>query len=200
MQKEVSWISQFPGGLWGLVGAYCVFMIGAIFFISWQSSQRRKKLEEKLETAQSDKALDYLGALFKLYNKQLAIYQNETRARAAHSFTWAVVSMMVGFLVLTVGGWRIVFGSTQNDVLSGGTLAAIGGALSAFITKTLLDVHKVSLIQLNRYFKQPVLNSHILTSKRLAEEEIKDETAKQRIFEYIIKEVIYYSRRSNSNQ
>lgn len=98
--------------------------------------------------------------------------------------------MTVGFFVLAVGGWRIVFGSTPNDVLSGGTVAAIGGALSAFITKTFLDVHKVSLMQLNRYFKQPVLNSHILTATRIAKEEIKDEAAKQKMFELVVEGVI----------
>ena len=44
-------------------------------------------------------------------------------------------------------------------------IAAIGGAISAYITKTFLDVHKVSLQQLNRYFAQPVINDHILMAQ-----------------------------------
>jgi len=117
---------------------------GYVYFV-WQSGKRREREEAKLEEAQSNENLKSEGPLFKLYNEQLRIYQIETRGRARLSFTWAVVSMLVGFAVLAVGATLIVIHG-KDGVLSGSALAAIGGSLSAFITKTLLDVHKVSLV------------------------------------------------------
>lgn len=148
--------------------AVVTFVLASFTYVyqQWRTDRRRRHEEEKLIAAQSNENLWDEGPLFQLYNEQLRIYQNETRSRARNSFFWAIVAMMVGFAVLAVGAGIIVVHG-QKGVLSGSALAAIGGALSAFITKTLLDVHKVSLVQLNRYFKQPVLNSHILTCVRL---------------------------------
>jgi hypothetical protein len=44
---------------------------------------------------------------------------------------------------------------------------------------------RLSLLQLNHYFKQPVLNTHILTSQRLTDL-LQDEKAKQKALEKII--------------
>jgi hypothetical protein len=153
-----------------LLGGAVVVLVGTLVvgcFVNWQTEQKRKEDDENLKAAQANQNLANEGALFQLYNEQLRIYQSETRTRARNSFFWAIFAMMVGFAVLAAGAILIVTHPTQEGVLSGSSLAAIGGALSAFITKTLLDVHKVSLEQLNRYFKQPVLNSHILTCQRL---------------------------------
>ena len=67
-------------------------------------------------------------------------------------------------------------------------IAAIGGAISAYITKTFLDVHKVSLQQLNRYFAQPVINDHILMAQRLADA-LPNDSPKQKAYEGIIASV-----------
>jgi hypothetical protein len=181
-------ISQFSSGVWVLSGLLSLLLIAIMVSSLWYTDRRRKEEEDKLETAQSAEDLKDEGPLFKLYNAQLRIYQNETRGRARLSFAWAVFAMMVGFVVLAVGGSVIVVGG-PNALLSGSSLAAIGGALSAFITKTLLDVHKVSLIQLNRYFKQPVLNSHVLTCQRLIKA-IPPGPAQEAMYKLVIQEVI----------
>jgi hypothetical protein len=98
----------------------------------------------------------------------------------------AVFSMMAGLGILVWGGWTIV--NDPNHVAAGSVIAAIGGAMSAYITKTFLDVHKLSLRQLNHYFKQPVLNAHILTAQRLTEQ-LDDKEAKRKALEGIIKRV-----------
>jgi ABC-type multidrug transport system fused ATPase/permease subunit len=118
-----------------------------------------------------------VGRLFNLYNKQIEKYQRETQSRASYSFLLAVLSMIAGLGILVWGGWTIVH--DPNLVASGSVIAAIGGAMSAYITKTFLDVHKLSLRQLNHYFKQPVLNSHILTAQRLTDL-LEDKDAKKK--------------------
>jgi hypothetical protein len=48
---------------------------------------------------------------------------------------------------------------------------------------------KLSLNQLNQYFRQPVLNSHVLTAQRLADG-ISDKTLREAVYQSIIKKVI----------
>jgi hypothetical protein len=188
-----SLLDSFPGGLWAFIGVFSVLFtvlyVALIIIYSWRSSKERREREDKLERAQSNEDLKEYGPLFKLYNEQLRIYQNETRERARQSFSWAIGAMMVGFGVLAVGACLIIFHPNQEGVLSGGSLAAIGGALSAFITKTLLDVHKLSLIQLNHYFKQPVLNSHVLTCVRLIKA-IPAGPSQEGLYKTVIQEIV----------
>jgi len=62
---------------------------------------------------------------------------------------------------------------------AGSIISAVGGAIGTFIAKTFLDVHKLSLNQLNKYFKQPVINEHILMAQRLADDSGDPETKKK---------------------
>jgi len=133
-------------------------------------------------------ATDQIAKLFNLYSKQIEKYEVQTQARAGWSFLLAVASMGAGLGFIIWGGHQILISGDWVNVAAGGTIAAIGGSISAYITKTFLDVHRLSLIQLNHYFRQPVLNAHILTAQRLAEE-LKDEAAKRGAYENIIKKV-----------
>ncbi|WP_197477824.1 MULTISPECIES: hypothetical protein [unclassified Marinomonas] len=69
-----------------------------------------------------------------------------------------------------MGGAFILNDTGTDNVAAGAAISAIGGGISAYITKTFLDVHKLSLTQLNKYFKQPVINDNILMAQRLADE------------------------------
>ncbi len=108
--------------------------------------------------------------LFNLYSKQIEMYQQETRARASWSFICAIVAMFAGFGFVFWGGSLLLHAGETIVLAAGGLLAGVGGAVSAYITSTFLDVHKLSLAQLNHYFQQPVLNDHILMAQRLADE------------------------------
>jgi hypothetical protein len=107
-------------------------------------------------------------ALFDLYSKQIEKYQIETRGRAIWSFAWAVIAMLGGLTLLLFGAWHVFTGGGV-DAIPVTAVTIVGSAVSGFIAKTFLDAHQTSLIQLNHYFKQPVLNSHILTAQRLVE-------------------------------
>ena len=126
-----------------------------------------------------------MGYLFDVYNKQIEKYQTETQARAGWSFIFAIFSMLAGLAVVIGGGTYVLSGANYQARTAGVVMAGIGAALSGFITRTFLDVHKLSLGQLNRYFRQPVLNSHILTAQRLAEQ-IEDPAARQELIKMII--------------
>lgn len=117
-----------------------------------------------------------LGSLFDLYSQQIKKYQQETRSRATWSFIFAILSMLAGFGFVLWGGSVLLKANETIVLASGGLLSAVGGAVSSFITKSFLDVHRLSLTQLNRYFQQPVVNDHILMAQRLADNLPNDES------------------------
>ena len=126
--------------------------------------------------------------LFNLYSKQIEKYQQQTRFRASLSFAFAIFSMLAGLTFIFWGGTVILRGPGWENTAAGSAISAIGGSISAYITKTFLDIHKLSLHQLNRYFKQPVLNDHIIMAQRLADV-LQNDSAKQKAYELIIASV-----------
>ncbi|CAV19068.1 Hypothetical protein; putative membrane protein [Vibrio atlanticus] len=123
--------------------------------------------------------------LFNLYTKQVEGYQHETRRRANSSFFFAILSMIGGLIFVFWGGSFILSSEGADYVVAGASISAIGGGISAYITKTFLDVHKLSLTQLNRYFKQPVINEHILMAQRLTND-VDDPSFKRESYEKLI--------------
>jgi len=75
-----------------------------------------------------------------------------------------------------------------EQIAAGAAISTIGGAVSAFITKTFLGVHRLSLTQLNRYFRQPVVNDHILMAQRLADA-VGDPDSKKASYEMVIRSI-----------
>jgi len=147
---------------------------------------RARDVAELIESSQT--ALQS-GSLFNLYSKQIEKYQTQTQARAGWSFIFAIIAMVSGLGLVVWGGSHIILQANWEHVAAGTAISAIGGAVSAFITKTFLDVHRLSLIQLNHYFRQPVLNAHILTAQRLADE-LPEGPVRQKAYESIIAKVI----------
>jgi len=78
--------------------------------------------------------------------------------------------------------------SGADHVAAGAAISAIGGGISAYITKTFLDVHKLSLTQLNRYFREPVINDHVLMAQRLADD-VDNEEFRRQSYEILIQSI-----------
>jgi hypothetical protein len=97
-------------------------------------------------------------------------------------------AMISGLALVVWGGTHLVLHAGWEHVAAGALISTVGGAVSAFIAETFLDVHRMSLVQLNNYFSQPVLNSHILTAQPLADL-LPTEAAKQKAYELIIAKV-----------
>lgn len=129
------------------------------------------------------------GALFDLYTKQINSYQTETKWRATISFVMALLAMTAGISFVVWGGLEALKHDGLVSAVAGAGIATIGGSLSAYITKTFLDAHRLSLVQLNRYFRQPVINSHILTAQQLADR-LTDDDARKLAYQTIIKKVV----------
>jgi ABC-type multidrug transport system fused ATPase/permease subunit len=121
--------------------------------------ERTQEISKVIEESRTTIAM---GRLFNLYSQQIEQYQQQTRARATWSFIFAIISMSAGLGFIFWGGIVMLSGTEPIQLTAGGAISAIGGAISAFIVKTFLDVHRQSITQLNRYFQQPVINDHIL--------------------------------------
>ena len=144
--------------------------------------QKAQKIDQLLKESQD---AIRSGHLFNLYNKQIEQYQLQTKLRASWSFFAAMIAMVSGLAFVFWGGSVMLIGGETIKLAAGGSIATIGGAVSAFIAKTFLDVHRLSVGQLNRYFQQPVINDHILMAQRLADD-IGDDDARKRAYELVI--------------
>ena len=129
-----------------------------------------------------------VGKLFDLYSKQIEKYQTETQARAGWSFVFAIFSMVSGLSFVVWGGFHVLTNPGWEHVAAATGISGIGGAVGAFITKTFLDVHRLSLSQLNHYFRQPVVNAHVLTGQRLADQ-ISDPALRQQAYQQLLSQV-----------
>ena len=129
-----------------------------------------------------------VGKLFDLYSKQIEKYQTETQARAGWSFVFAIFSMVSGLSFVVWGGFHVLTNPGWEHVAAATGISGIGGAVGAFITKTFLDVHRLSLSQLNHYFRQPVVNAHVLTGQRLADQ-IADPALRQQAYQQLLHQV-----------
>ncbi len=152
-----------------------------------KSQEGLKEQADSIKTIiQESQNVIEMGRLFNLYSKQIEKYQIETRSRATWSFIFAILSMCAGMGFIFWGGQFILSAEGANHVAAGAAISAIG--ISAYITKTFLDVHKLSLTQLNRYFTQPVINDHIVMAQRLAED-VRDDEVRKKSYEKIIASV-----------
>ena len=204
MLHLTSFVAQASGGNQDnatilLVTALVVFAGGfliKIFLEIGQSRDASRRLRDaqqrafgrQSEDGESAKSPLSLDTLLDLNSKQIAEYQTETRQRASWSFLSAILAMAAGLALVFWGVRELLDGTTQSRV-TGATVSGLGAALSAYITKTFLDVHKLSLRQLNRYFRQPVINSHILTAQRLAER-LESAEARAAAYQQLIASVI----------
>lgn len=166
-----------------------------------KSARHAGEQGEREQRANDERSQDgvRIGVLLDVYNKQIEKYQTETQARAGWSFLLAVVSMGVGLSFIFWAALRTLSsGSTAGKNFSSHVfVSAVGAAISAFITKTFLDVHKLSLSQLNKYFRQPVLNAHILTAQRLADQ-LGDVKARESAYTLILERLVLLIRDDDS--
>lgn len=157
--------------------------------------ERATEIRRLVEESQESVAM---GRLFNLYSRQIEQYQQQTQARATWSFIFAILAMSAGLAFVVWGGSVLLSAKEAVVLTSGGLIAALGGGVSAFITKTFLDVHRVSLRQLNRYFQQPVINDHILMAQRIADQ-ADDPESRTRAYDRIIESIATLIRIAESD-
>ena len=152
-------------------------------------------LEDIIDVILSGKtrnAKDFLDELG-LNNKQIEQFQKETRSRASWSFYTALIAMFCGFGFIFWGGYYIL-----ATPVAGTAVAGIGGAISAFITKTFLGIHRLSLQQLDHYFKKTLINTYVLMAEHLANN-IPNSPVRQKSYKAIIQSLLSLIENESNN-
>ncbi|MFD7452818.1 hypothetical protein [Kitasatospora sp. NPDC059827] len=147
-----------------------------VCYLSWlYYGTRRQALEESARQREAlESAADRLRDKMELpslvdFNRTLLdAYHDIATKQAEKAYKSSRIAMNVGLVVLIAAfgaGWRY---NTQGDRLFLGSVAAVGTAFTAYLSRTYMHTYERSLQQLNQYFNQPVLNGYFLTAERLA--------------------------------
>ncbi|MEV3911034.1 hypothetical protein [Streptomyces canus] len=125
--------------------------------------------EYKREVLEKLKKETELATLMGLNQGQINEYHRIVTEQADKAFRSSRIAMNIGLLLLVAAALAGAYVPLEEVRWFIGALAAFSTLLSGYLSKTYLTLYRESIRQLNRYFDQPVLNSHYLTAERLAE-------------------------------
>jgi len=145
------------------------------------------------ETSMSEVFLAY----FDLYTEEIHDCKAEDRKRASWSFLWLIIAMAVALAILLCGAYHIFSSTTWDHAAAPSVITAIGGGISAFIAKTFLGLHRLSLEQLKHSSEDSRVAQHIFMARMLADH-LPDDQARQNIYGEIISHLLSLSRRNAS--
>jgi hypothetical protein len=166
------WLLPACSAAIGLLLAVLIFVRWSIANREWEDrlddeekENLRRTLEEQLP--QTDQKLQRLiDANRALLDK----YQEPVRKQARTSYAYAQGAITVGLVVLLVGAAITVAVSDTPTQVGIAALTGVGTVLSGYIARTYLRVYDRAQLQLNFYFREPLVTSYLLTAERLAKE------------------------------
>ncbi|MGV9419925.1 hypothetical protein ACWDO6_20775 [Streptomyces sp. NPDC003674] len=148
-------------------------LLAAGFWAYWLV-QRDKRKESERERRALESAADRLRERMELpslvdFNRVLLDrYHGIATDQATKAYRSSRFAMTVGLAVLVIAflaGWRL---NAQGDRLFVGSVATVGTAFTAYLSRTYMQTYERALQQLNQYFNQPVLNGYFLNAERIA--------------------------------
>ncbi|MER6031844.1 hypothetical protein [Streptomyces sp. NPDC001851] len=156
-----------------VIAAIAMLVIGA--FLVWWRARRVRLQEAAREREVLESAAERLREKMELpslinFNRVLLDrYHGIATEQATKAYRSSRFAMGVGLVILVVAfaaGWRL---NAQGDRLFVGTVAMVGSAFTAYLSRTYMQTYERALQQLNEYFNQPVLNGYFLTAERIAD-------------------------------
>lgn len=155
-----------------------------------------KDIINALIEGKTTKARDFL-AYFDLYTKEIQESKEEARKHASYSFYCALAAMAVGFAFIFWGACHIFQMTTWGHAAAGSAIATIGGSISAYIAKTFLWVHRLSLQQSN-YYRQHSFIAHQILLAHLIADDFPDPIARQKVYTQIVSQLLSIIQRKYS--
>ncbi|MEU6421112.1 hypothetical protein [Streptomyces spiralis] len=177
--------------------------VAAGFWAYWLV-QRAKWREAERERKALESAADRLRERMELpslvdFNRVLLDrYHGIATDQATKAYRSSRFAMAVGLVVLVVAffaGWRL---NAQGDRLFVGSVAAVGTAFTAYLSRTYMQTYERALQQLNQYFNQPVLNGYFLNAERIAAS-LPDERKKTEILEQVVVDILESGKEMHRN-
>jgi len=132
-----------------------------------------------------------LPELLEFNERQMHVYQELSLTQARSSYRRSQFAFLVG-LALVVGAVAVSFSDNTATRIAAGGVAALGGAFSAYLSATYLRVYERTLDQLNFYYRQPLVNSYLLTAERLADNMSGEK--RQAAYDELLREVLACAR------
>jgi hypothetical protein len=86
--------------------------------------------------------------------------------------------MGVGLLILSAGVAIAIFAHSNATKYAAAIITACGAAVGGYVTRTFISVHLHASDQMNFYFRQPLVQSYLLSAERLVQglpEQVKTE-------------------------
>ncbi|MBJ6636932.1 hypothetical protein H4K36_01290 [Streptomyces sp. DHE7-1] len=177
--KAASASAPVPAWMWpGVLIALALLLMSVVWVLWGFRKAKAKEIERKRDALES--AADRLAEKMELpslvnFNRVLLDkYHGIATDQATKAYRSSRLAMWVGIIVLVVAflaGWHL---NAQGDRLFVGSVAAVGTAFTAYLSRTFMQTYERALQQLNQYFNQPVLNSYFLTAERIADKLPKD--------------------------
>ncbi|WP_327421168.1 eukaryotic translation initiation factor 3 subunit E [Streptomyces sp. NBC_01230] len=170
---SVSASDPLPSWVWPVTLGGIVLVVAVGFWGYWLVAKERLKEAER-ERKALESAADRLREKMELpslvdFNRVLLDqYHGIATDQASKAYRSSRFAMHVGLGILVVAffaGWQL---NAQGDRLFVGTVAAVGTAFTAYLSRTYMQTYERALQQLNQYFNQPVLNGYFLTAERIA--------------------------------
>jgi uncharacterized membrane protein len=181
-----------------------VIIIGLIVFVAslagifyWRSKlqstqalydQERRQREEVEQILERLRDRMSLPGLIELNRLMLTEYHSIATIQAQKSFKSAQRAMLAGFTWLIICFTAVIVVNSLEGKIVAAALAPVGGMLAGFLGRTYLFVYERSLIQLNQYYNQPLLNSYYLAAERLTSEMSAE--ARDRMLEKVVDQLL----------
>jgi hypothetical protein len=99
--------------------------------------------------------------------RQMRVYQDLSTGQARSSYRRSQAAFGVGLALIAAAVLLAFIGNDTATKIAASGAAGLGGGLSAYISRTYLKVYERTLDQLNFYYRQPLVNSYLLTAERL---------------------------------
>jgi hypothetical protein len=124
-----------------------------------QSVDAKNSYMDKLEHARGDDIFKYM---LLINTAALDTYIAQARLQAEQSFRLSRSMALAGFILLAIGiSLGVISTVTGNLSLNAAYIAAIGGALTQFISGVMLYMYNQTLQQINRFHNKMVSSQHV---------------------------------------
>ena len=128
------------------------------------------------------------AALLDFNVRQMRVYQELSTSQARTSYRRSQFAFLIGLGLIAAAVVLAFLANDETTKIAASGVAGLGGALSAYISGTYLRVYERTLDQLNFYYRQPLVNSYLLTAERLANAmpDGKRDAAYERLLEQVL--------------
>jgi len=150
-----------------------------------EERRQREEVERSLERLRDRMSLP---GLIELNRLMLTEYHSIATIQAQKSFKSGQRAMLAGFTWLIICFTAVIVINSLNGKIVAAALAPVGSILAGFLGRTYLFVYERSLVQLNQYYNQPLLNSYYLAAERLTTEMSAD--AKDKMLEKVVDQLL----------